>query len=203
LREGLLHDRLPAEERAKDPLLEFAHGANERLSRAPGHALEMIQWSAPAFADENAELRRIRHAACLFSDIGWRLHPDDRAIGTYSQVLHAPFAGAGHRARALIATAVYHRYSGDEELPREIRIEDLLDEDDEDAALRIGLAARLAFALTASATGELGQTRLRLTPSKLVLDVPRRHEMIAGETVLKRLGALAAAMGRKGEILIG
>lgn len=203
LREGLLHAQLAPDERAKDPLLEFAHGANERLSRAPAHAHEMIPWMAPVFAGESAELRRIRHAACLFSDIGWRLHPDDRAIGTYNQVLHAPFAGADHRARALIATSVFHRYSGDEEVPRNLVVEDLLDREDEELALRIGLAARLAFALSASATGEIGTTKLRLTPSKLLLDVPRRREMIAGEPVLKRLGALATSLGRKGEILIG
>ena len=203
LREGLLHAELPPEERAKDPLIEFAHAANERLARTPLHAHEMIQWMAPMFSDENAELRRIRHASCLFTDIGWRLHPDDRAVGTYNQVVHAPFAGADHRARALIATAVFHRYSGDEEVPKSLVIEDLLDEDDEQLALRIGLAARLAFALSASAVGELAHTRLRVTPSKLLLDVPRRREMIAGEPVLKGLGALAAALGRKGEILIG
>ncbi len=203
LREGLLHARLDAGERDKDPLVDFAAGANQRMSRSPGHAQEMIQWTAPVFADEGAELRRVRVAASLFSDIGWRLHPDDRAIGTYNQVLHAPFAGADHRTRALIATAVFHRYSGDEEVPRELVIEDLLDRADEALALRIGLACRLAFAVSASAVGELGHTKLRLTPSKLVLDVPKRREMIAGEPIAKRLGALAASMDRKGEILIG
>jgi exopolyphosphatase/guanosine-5'-triphosphate,3'-diphosphate pyrophosphatase len=203
LREGLLHAQLGADERAKDPLVEYANAANERMSRSPQHAHEMIQWLAPLFADEGAEIRRIRQVACLFSDIGWRLHPDDRAIGTYNQVLHAPLAGIDHRGRALIATAVFHRYSGDEEVPRELMVGDLLDKEDEALALRIGLGARLAFALSASAVGELGQTRLRLTPSKLLLDVPRRREMLAGEPVPKRLGALAAAMDRRGEILIG
>jgi len=203
LREGLLHARLDAGERDKDPLIDFAAGANQRMSRSPAHAQEMIQWTAPVFAEESAELRRVRVAASLFSDIGWRLHPDDRAIGTYNQVLHAPFAGTDHRTRALIATAVFHRYSGDEEVPRELVVEDLLDKADEALALRIGLACRLAFAVSASAVGELGHTKLRLTPSKLVLDVPKRREMIAGEPIAKRLGALAASMDRKGEILIG
>jgi exopolyphosphatase/guanosine-5'-triphosphate,3'-diphosphate pyrophosphatase len=203
LREGLLFAQLGPEERAKDPLIEFASSSNDRLGRAPAYANEMYQWIAPLFPEESADLRRIRHVACLFSDIGWRLHPDDRAIGTYNQVLHAPFAGADHRARALIASAVFHRYSGDEEVPKSLVIEDLLDENDENLALRIGLAARLAFALSASAVGELGQTKLRMTPSKLLLDVPRRREALAGEPVQKRLGALAAALGRKGEILIG
>ncbi|MBV8978436.1 MAG: Ppx/GppA family phosphatase [Alphaproteobacteria bacterium] len=203
LREGLLHARLPQDERDKDPLIDFAAGTNKRMSRTPRHAEEMIAWLGPVFPDETAEMRRIRAAICLFSDMGWRLHPDDRAIGTYNLVLHAPFAGTDHRARALIAAATFHRYSGDEEIPRSLVVEDLLDRHDEQTALRLGLAARLAFAVSASAEGELGHTRLRLTPTKLLLEVPRRREMIAGEPVAKRLGALAASLDRKGEILIG
>jgi hypothetical protein len=37
----------------------------------------------------------------------------------------------------------------------------------------------------------------------VVLEVPRRREPIASEPVQKRLGALADAMDRRGEILIG
>jgi exopolyphosphatase/guanosine-5'-triphosphate,3'-diphosphate pyrophosphatase len=203
LREGMLYARLPVEERGLDPLLEFADAANSRLARAPGHAAEMFEWMTPLFGDETQELRRMREAACLFSDIAWRRHPDDRALGGFNQVLTAPFAGAGHRVRAMIASAVFHRYSGDEDFPRDIANAELLDKDDEDRALRIGLACRFGFALSASSTGVLPHYKLRLTPAKIVLEVPRRQEAIAGEPVQKRLGALAAAFGRKGEILIG
>jgi exopolyphosphatase/guanosine-5'-triphosphate,3'-diphosphate pyrophosphatase len=203
LREGLLFARLTPEERALDPLIEFAEGANARQARAPAHAQEMFEWMAPLFGDETPELKRIRRAVCLFSDIAWRRHPDDRAIGSFNQVLTAPFAGADHRARALIATAVHHRYTGDEDFPRDIANAELLNKDDEERALHIGLACRFAFALSASAAGTLPNYPLRVTPAKIVLDVPRRHEAIAGEPVQKRLGALAAAFNRKGEILIG
>src|SRR4029077_20389731 len=54
LREGLFYARLTPEERAKDPLLEFALDANERLSRVPAHAREMSQWLAPLFDGESA-----------------------------------------------------------------------------------------------------------------------------------------------------
>ena len=155
------------------------------------------------FGDESADLRRIRQAACLFADIGWRRHPDDRALGVFGQVLTAPFAGASHRARALIASAVFHRHSGDEDFPRDIANAELLHPDDETRALRLGLACRLAFSLSGSSAGALPRYALRVTPAKVVLDVPRRLEAIAGEPVQKRLGALAAAFGRKGEILIG
>jgi hypothetical protein len=41
-----------------------------------------------------------------------------------------------------------------------------------------------------------------MTPTRLLLEISRRREMIAGEPVQKRLGELAAVFGRKAEILI-
>lgn len=203
LREGLFYAQLSQEERAKDPLLEFARGANERLARVPQHAREMFEWTQPLFEGESLELKRIREASANFSDIGWRRHPDNRAAGTFNQVLTAPFSGADHRARALIATSIFYRYSGDEDFVRELALAGLLDKDDERRAIRLGLAWRFAFSLSASAAGELGHYRLRLTPAKVVLEVPRKREAIASEPVQKRLGALAEAMDKRGEILVG
>lgn len=203
LREGVLHAQLVAEERAKDPLMEFALASNRRHSRAPAHAAELFDWLTPLFPNEDAAQSRIRRAACHFCDIGWRRHPDDRALGAFDQVLTAPFSGADHRTRAAIATAVFHRYSGDEDFPLAETGHDLLAPEDEAMARRIGLAARLGFALSASAVGELPQYRLRLTPSKAILEVSAARGAIAGDPVQKRLGTLAAALGRKGEILIG
>jgi len=203
LREGLLYDKLPDEERAKDPLIDFAAIENARLSRSPAHALEMFHWSSPLFGDENAEHRRLRQAACLLSDIGWRRHPDYRARGTYEEVLYLPFAGADHHAREFIATCVYHRYSGDEDIPDDLDVPGLLGKQDGERVLCVGLAARVAFDLSASASGELPNYRLRLTPSKVLLEVPKRRSVIADETVSRRLASLASAMGRKAEILVG
>jgi exopolyphosphatase/guanosine-5'-triphosphate,3'-diphosphate pyrophosphatase len=203
LREGLVYEQLPEDERARDPLIEFAAGANQRLSRAPEHAREMLAWMDPLFTAERASERRLREAFCLFSDIAWRRHPDDRSLGAFNQVLTAPFAGADHRARALIATAVFHRYSGDEDFPREYAAAGLLSKDDEEHAIRLGLTARLAFALSASAVGELPCYKLRMTPTRVLLEVPTRRQTVAGEPIQKRLGALAEAFDRRGEILVG
>ncbi len=203
LREGILYGRLAPEERAKDPLVEFARATNQRMARVPGHAREMIDWTALLFEGETGELARVREASAYFSDIGWRRHPDDRAVGAMGQVLTAPFAGADHRARALIASSVFHRYSGDEDFPAELKLAALLDKDEERRARLLGLAWRFAFTLSSSAAGELANYRLRLTPAKVVLEVPRKREAIAGEPVQKRLGELAEAMDRRGEILVG
>ncbi len=203
LREGVLFQRLTAQERAKDPLVEFARAANARLARVPAHADEMLAWTGPLFEGESAQMARVRQASAYFSDIGWRRHPDDRAAGAFGQVLTAPFAGAGHRARALIAASVFHRYCGDEEFPQGIVLDGLLDREDERRALILGLTWRFVFSLSASAAGELAHYRLRQTPSKVILDVPAAREAVAGEPVQKRLGVLADALGKKGEILIG
>ena len=48
-------EQLAADERAKDPLLEFAAGANRRLSRVPAHASELFDWMSPLFAGETRE----------------------------------------------------------------------------------------------------------------------------------------------------
>ena len=54
LREGLLFEQLSADERARDPLIEFAAATNARISRAPAHAEEMFEWASPLFADETS-----------------------------------------------------------------------------------------------------------------------------------------------------
>ena len=202
VREGIVFSKLAADERAKDPLIDYATIENSRCSRAPSHAIEMFHWASPLFADESAEDRRLRFAASLLSDLGWRRHPDHRTRGTKEDVLNMPFGGADHRARAFIAAAVYHRYAGDQEMPDDLRLPRILDKQDEKRAMRIGLAARLAFDLSASAAGELAHYRLRLTPTKVLLEVPKRRSAIADDTVAKRMGALGAAMDRNAEILV-
>jgi len=202
VREGIVFAKLPPGERAKDPLLAFAARENARVSRSPSHALEMFAWASPLFTDENAHYRRLRQAAALLSDLGWRRHPDHRTHGTYEDVLNMPYGGADHRTRVFIAAATFHRYAGDQDMPPDLRLKGMLDKQDAQRALRIGLAARLAFDLSASAAGELGQYRLRLTPSKVILEVPKRRSAIADDTVSKRMGGLGAAFDRNAEIQV-
>jgi exopolyphosphatase/guanosine-5'-triphosphate,3'-diphosphate pyrophosphatase len=200
LREGILHSRLAPDERAKDPLIEFAADTNRRIARAPGHADELFHWMAPLFTEESTELRRIRQAACLLSDVGWRRHPDDRAPGAFNQVITAPFVGASHRVRALVATAVFHRYSGDEDFARGAGLGGLLNNEDSRLARQIGLAARLGFALSSSAVGELPRYSLESAGQRFVLEIPRSRAAVGGEPVQKRVTALAQALDRRGAV---
>src|SRR5580704_10767209 len=155
LREGVLHRKLSAAEAAKDPLIEFARDFGARESRSPGQGAELFEWMSPLFAKETERDRRMREAACLFSDIGWRRHPDDRAMGAFHQVLRGAYGGADHHERAVMATAVYYRYAGEDDFPDDTGVGGLLGAEGGVLALRIGLAARLAFGLSGALEGEL------------------------------------------------
>jgi hypothetical protein len=50
--------------------------------------------------------------------------------------------------------------------------------------------------------GELPRSRVQRSGNRIVLEVSRRREAMAGEPVPKRLSALAQAMGLKGDIAL-
>jgi exopolyphosphatase/guanosine-5'-triphosphate,3'-diphosphate pyrophosphatase len=197
LREGVLQRKLSPAEAAKAPLLAFARALDERESRTPGLGQEMARWMAPLFPKETDAERRIREAACLFSDIGWRRHPDDRAMGGFVQVLRGAYGGADHHERALMAASLYYRYAGDDDFPEDTGIAPLLGPEGAVRALQIGLAARLAYGLTGAVAGALKNVGLVLAKDTLTLEMPSRKRALLGETVEKRLDDLADAFSRR------
>src|SRR3954464_11164808 len=90
VREGLLHEKLPESERNKDGLICAAEELNQLLSRSARHARELIcgtdRLARVVKLRETEEDRRLRHAGCLLSDIGWRVHPYHRGEQTLSLV---------------------------------------------------------------------------------------------------------------------
>jgi exopolyphosphatase/guanosine-5'-triphosphate,3'-diphosphate pyrophosphatase len=200
LREGVLHTRLPASERGVDPLIEFARDVNRRDSRNPAHAEEVFAWTGTLFPSESREQRRVREAVCLFSDLAWRRHPDDRAIGGFQQVLHGAFPAANHADRVVMAAAVYFRYAGDRSFPDASGMASLISEENLEFSRSMGLAARLAFGITGSISGILPHTKLRPGRETLVLEMPSARQALAAEPVSKRLSALADAMDKKSQI---
>ena len=80
VREGVLYQKLDTATQKRDPLLSATEDLNLLRSRSPGHAEELWVWTSQ-FIDsvglpETESERRLRHAACLLADIGWRAHPD-------------------------------------------------------------------------------------------------------------------------------
>ena len=120
VREGLLFESLSPEDQAKDPLIVAARQFNRLRSRAPAHAEELFDWtshSSTTHLEETDEETRLRHAACLLSDIAWRAHPDYRGEQSHDLIANASFVGIDHPARAFLALAASFRHvSSDEEV---------------------------------------------------------------------------------------
>lgn len=201
LREGSLFAKLNAADQGADPLLvgcaDFA-GIDGRFGSV-SDALEA--WIAPLFPEEDARRARLREAACLLSDIGWREHPDYRAEQTFTRVLRLPVAGIEHSERVTLALAMAIRYGADAEADYAEPFMGLLKEDDLDFAQRIGTAIRLAFALSGGTLAMLNQTRMVHKDSKISLHLPEESRQLFGEAVQRRLEAVGKAFDKPVQIV--
>ncbi len=203
LREGLLFEQLDRKQRKRDPLLAGAEDLARRLVRFPEHRQELVDWTAPIFAEnglgETPAEYRLREASCILADIGWYVHPDYRAAHAHEQILLAPISGLSHSERLFLARVGYHRHEGAGEPLLADNLQNMLDENAHKRASVLGLALRLAFTLCAASVGVLPYTRLVVKEDTLRLDVQPSHHAFLGEVVEKRLAALAKALNLKPE----
>lgn len=193
LREGLLFGELSVEERRQDPLIVAARDEAERFGRFPEHGDLLDEWIAPLFAGEDAELARLRHAACLLADVGWRANPEFRAERGLEIALHGNWVGIDARGRALLAQALFTSLGGGLESPPPIG--QLAHTDDIEHARLWGLAMRLGQRLSGGIAGPLRRSSLAVTGERLVLRLEADHAALYGEAVEKRHRALAGSLG--------
>ena len=208
VREGLLYSLLKQKDKEKDALIEAARDLNQLRSRSPRHGGDLIEWTdrfmASSGLDENAEERRLRHAACLLADIGWRAHPDYRGEQSLNLIAHGGFTAIDHPGRAYLALAVFYRHAGlviDDELSPRLR--ELASTRMIDRARVLGAALRLGYVVSAAMPGVLSKTRLRVERHRLALHLPGPFASLAGERVLNRLRALSRLIGREPVLLMG
>lgn len=200
VREGVIQDRLSPRARAGDPLLEAIVRMLGRSGRSAGMGDELRKWTDALFPDETPSDARLRHAACLLSDVAWSVHPDYRTAEAVTSILHAPFVGIDHPGRAFVALAVGVRY-GDEEAPDRIELaRSLLNTERQERAERVGRALRLGHTIAGGAAGVLPQMKLTLGNEGLKLTYPAKWSALIGEKVEKRVESLAKAFGRKSEV---
>ncbi|WP_253713678.1 exopolyphosphatase [Bradyrhizobium sp. WD16] len=208
VREGLLFEKLPAAERTQDGLIADAQSMNRLYSRSPGHADELASWCDQLFRaaglKESVEERRLRHAACLLSDIGWRAHPDHRGEQSMSMILNGHFGAVSHQERALIALAIYYRYAGlnpVNEAPADVRA--LVTAHMLERARLFGAIFRVAHLISAAQPGVLSATRFRSRGRKLELVVAPKAAELAADRVASRFKQLAKLIGRSGAVVRG
>jgi exopolyphosphatase/guanosine-5'-triphosphate,3'-diphosphate pyrophosphatase len=191
MREGQFFGALPADMRKQDPLISLAEGIGRSAGRDPLAGRETFEWISPLFKDDNPERQRLRLAACLLRDVWWTEHPDYRAEQAFLRVLRLPFLGLGHEDRACLALVLYYRYSTTLSEPLVEQAHALLEEPYVARAKTVGLAMRLAYALSAGGTGVLGKTSLSIKSGKLVLELPDKDPLFNSGPYPRRLKRLA------------
>ncbi|WKW51137.1 Ppx/GppA phosphatase family protein [Rhodomicrobium lacus] len=206
VREGTIYRLLSEAERAEDPLLSACETVAAMRARSLQHGRELIEWTDGLFARSNEhehdDERRLRHAACLLSDISWRAHPDYRGEQSAVLISQSAFAGIDHPGRAFLALCVYHRY--ERKLQGELmpKLAHLLPRPLQKRALIIGQTVRLAHTLTAGMKGLLPQTTLLCEQGKLVLSLPTKLESLDGEQLRRRLRSVAREMALQPEVVV-
>src|ERR1700736_804035 len=208
VREGLLYEMLPEAERSKDGFICAAQTLNELLSRSARHAQELIGWTDRLVRvvklRETEEDRRLRHAACLLSDIGWRVHPDHRGEETLNLIIHANFGSISHQGRAFVALSVFYRYAGlseQNEPPAAIR--ELLPPSMVERARLLGAAFRVAHLISAARPGVLPATHFRTSGRRLMLVFEHKLVDLVADRVGSCFKQLARLVGRSGSIVRG
>lgn len=193
LREGLLYQQLTPEDRSIDPLIAAAREEGSRQGRFPEHGDLLQRWISPLFEEETAELTRLRHAACLLADVGWRANPDFRAERGVETALHGNWVGIDAPGRAMVAQALSANF-GDGATPLAALLP-LCSERDLRLAARWGLAMRLGQRLSGGVAGPLDSSRLSIAEGSLRLFLPADDVALYGEAVERRHRQLATAMG--------
>ncbi len=206
IREGLIYQLLPPYERSRDPLISFCEDYATLRSRSVAHAHELCRWTDQLFSDpaleETADERRLRHAACLLSDVGWRAHPDYRGEQSLNTIAHAGLGGVDHPGRVFLALAVYYRHetseNGGDHLSERLR--SLVSRRVQRRARIVGAAIRAAHMLSIGMAGVIDETTLSYQDGRLVWSIPIHYADLDGERLRRRFDALAGLIGKKGEI---
>lgn len=207
LREGILFRALPRSLRERDPLIEACRDMAAHLSRTPEEGEEYVEWTSHLFDDwkdgETREEARLREAICLLSGIGWRSHPDHRGFIAFREVVYGAYGGATHGERLFIGLGIYYRYETGP--PPTLAGSGVGLSDRKLARVNIiGAALRLGAKLSAGAQGVIPKCSLGPQGEDLILGLPRGLDQLAGESVQKRLAALAHFMELKPRVaLIG
>ena len=195
LREGWYASLLDPDVRSADPLLSACREIAAIWGRDTALPPALLDWTAPLFPDESRDGRVLREAACWISDLGSHDHPDYRAEQGFLRVLRRQGIGLDHHARAYLGLVAALRYEADPAAPFLAPARALLDVPALRRAEALGAAMRLAYTLCGGTPALLAGTRLERQNGRLVLRLSEGTGVFAGDSVLRRVETLAAALG--------
>ena len=206
VREGLLSSMLDEKELARDQLLAACEDLAYLRSRSPDHAFELCSWTDQLMKavgiDEEGQQRRLRHAACLISDIGWRTHPSFRAERTMASIAYSVFSGIDHSERAFLAMTAFFRHNGPGSNPEEESLSSLLSKDELERARLIGAAIRTAHIISAGVTGIIPKTPVVFEEGRLMIELPHPFDALDGERLDRRFRGLGKILDMETEIRV-
>ena len=195
LREGLLYAALDRPTRSLDPLIVAAREEGRLLGRFAEHGDLLADWIAPLFAGDAPHLARIRHAACLLADTGWRANPEFRDERGFEIALHGNWVAIDAAERAMLAQAL-HTSLGGSTAPHPL-LSGLANSGQIQLAILCGLAIRLGQRFSGGLAGPLQRASLSMTAKDLTLHLLPGDAALYAETVERRHAALALALKRR------
>lgn len=191
LREGLLYERMSADVRALDPVLEACRFSEQNAARFPGFGDKLADWLKVLFP--NPDDHRLLRAACLLHDVGWRSHPDYRAEQSFENATRANLGGLSHRERLMVSLALHYRYKSKHPTGLSNDMYALLPDGDWHKAELLGKAIRFGALSSGDDLEMFGF--LSVGPQTLDLLLADKQREMFGEVVEKRFKKVAAMMG--------
>jgi len=199
VREGYLFDRLSPGEAKKDPLIVASEEMCILRARSVVHAGELVDFTARFLQElgikESASKQRLRHAACLLSDIGWRGHRDYRGEQSVDLVAYSALIGVDHPGRAFMAEILAVRYMGLKHTSSSQQLSELMGENAQYLARTIGAVTRLAYVLSGAMPQILPHIKFEVFDKKLVLAIPGEFSFLDSLRLKSRLGQLSEHLG--------
>lgn len=195
IREGLLYEQMPAELRARDPLIEACRFAEASSARFPGFGKRLYEFVLPLFGAAGQEKRRLIRAACHLHDTAWRAHPDYRHEVCFDSATQANLGGLEHWERVFLGVSLLHRYKNSRAGSRFEPLFGLLEPEQMRQAEVLGKAMRFGAMFSSDALDTLAE--LHHFPKKKVLELvlAASAEPLFGEVAQARFASLAKAMG--------
>ncbi|MEM6762229.1 MAG: Ppx/GppA family phosphatase [Pseudomonadota bacterium] len=204
VREGLIFSGLAAAERARDPLLLASEELALLRARSPQQCVELIDWTAMVFdavgIRESEEERRLRAAACLLSDIGWRAHPDYRGDQALAIISNVALYGIDHPGRGYLAATLHDRYGGTADSDARPAAEALCPTRLAQRAKVLAAAFKVAYVMAPGMAGILPRIKLRMEGEKLMLSLPPSLAALDGERPRRRVRQLAKLINAEGVV---
>ena len=199
VREGHLFDLLPDDVKLQDPLITACEELCVLRSRSPRYAHELADWLDTVYTalgiEENGYEKRLRRAACLLADIGWRAHPDYRGTQSLNIIANGSFIGIDHAGRAYLAMSNYFRYEGLSGGNMSLRMRDVSSLHLRSLARITGAALRLANSAVGDLPGILHKLTVSLDKDVATLSIPEELAMLRHEKLERRFGNFVRLLG--------